>query len=140
MKITRLAAVMLLAFVTFPARAETELTLNKSFVEALKNRVTPTTEFLIDAPKDRPNKPQEDGDLHIAGRPGANIGLMTVAEIQNAKDVADAVSFVHENKNSNSAVSLRGVWRVWFEHSGGSHQVQGSPLKRSEEHTSELQS
>jgi hypothetical protein len=130
MKTTRLAAVMLLAFVAFPARAETELTLKNSFVEALKNRVTATTDFLIDAPKDRPNKPADDGDLHIAGRPGANIGLMAVAEIQNAKDATAAIDFVHQNANSGSAVTISGVWRVWFEHAGGSNQVQGTPLKK----------
>lgn len=130
MKHTFLRTFALFAFVSLPAYAETELTLNKSFIEHFKNRVTVTTEFLIDHAKDKPNTASNDGDLHIAGRPSDEIGLITVAEIQNARDVMDAVKFVQDNTNTGDTVHMSGVWRVWFEHSGGSNQVQGRELKK----------
>jgi hypothetical protein len=130
MAVKFLRVLALAAWVPVLAHAETQLTLNKSFIEHYKNRVTATTDFFIDAPKDAPNKPKDDGDLHIAGRPGDEIGLMTVAEIQNAKDVSQAVTFAQSNAGSDSTVSITGVWRIWFEHSGGSDQVQGNELNR----------
>src|SRR5947208_310668 len=120
----------LVAFLAVPAQAETELTLNKSFIDRHKNRVTVTTDFLIDAAKDKPNTGKNDGDLHVAGRPSDDIGLMTVAEIQNAKDVPKALDFVTANTNTGVSVRMTGVWRVWFEHSGGANHVQGSDLKK----------
>jgi hypothetical protein len=123
-----LRSLALLAFASIAAHAETELTLNKSFIDHYKNRVTVTTDFIIDAAKDKPNTAANDGDLHIAGRPSDEIGLIAVAEIQNAKDVPGAVQFVQDNKGE--AVQITGVWRVWFEHSGGSDQVQGHELKK----------
>jgi hypothetical protein len=130
MRRSYLKALALVAFIAIPARAETELTLNKSFIETYKNRVTVTTDFVIDAVKDKVNTPQSDGDLHVAGRPTDDIGLMTVAEIQNAKDVPDAVSFVQEKAGSPVTARMTGVWRVWFEHSGSSTHIQGNELKK----------
>jgi hypothetical protein len=130
MKHAFLRTFAVLAFISLPAYAETELTLNKSFVEHYKNRVTITTDFLIDAAKDKPNTGSNDGDLHVAGRPSDEVGLITVAEIQNAKDVMDAVKLVQDNTNTGNPVRMTGVWRVWFEHSGGSDQVQGHELKK----------
>ena len=125
------AVVALLLGLAIPAHAEVEVTLKKSFVEKYKNRVTITTPFLIDKVKSSVNPPTEDGDLHVAGRPVGEIGLMAVVEIQNAKDADDAVAFVRQNAGSDTQVSVSGVWRIWFEHAGTDHQTQGKPLQKS---------
>jgi hypothetical protein len=127
-----LTVLVLVAAVAAPARAESELTLQRSFIERVKNRVTVTTDFLIDKPKDRANKRADDGDLHVAGRPGDEIGLMAVAEIQNAgdDDVKPALDFVQANADTGSPVRMSGIWRIWFEHAGGSNQVQGETLAK----------
>lgn len=122
-------AVVLLAFTALPAHAEVEVTLKKAFVEKYRNRVTIETQFRIDHAKKTINSASKDGDLHISGRPSAEIGLMTVAEIQNARSVMEAVKFARENAGSGTPVSMAGIWRVWFEHAGGSDQVQGRSLR-----------
>ena len=104
------AAVLTIA-IAIPAHADVEVTLKKSFIEKYKNRVTITTPFLIDKVKSSVNPGSEDGDLHVAGRPVGEIGLMTVTEIQNAKDAADAVGFVRQNEGSDTQVNVSGVWR-----------------------------
>jgi len=128
---SQITVLALLLLVAVPARAETELTLNRSFIERVKNRVTISTDFIIDAAKDKPNTAANDGDLHVAGRPGDEIGLVGVAEIQNAKDATAAVKFVQDKAGSSDPVHITGVWRIWFEHSGSSHHVQGNELKKS---------
>jgi hypothetical protein len=71
--------------------AEEILELSRSFIEQHKNRLTIDVMYLVDAAHKKPNPPGKDGDMHVAGR-AAEIGLATVAEIQNAKDVPDAES------------------------------------------------
>jgi hypothetical protein len=127
----RFALIALTMVVALPAHAEVEVTLKKSFIEKYKNRVTITTPFLIDKVKSAVNPATEDGDLHVAGRPVGEIGLMAVVEIQNAKDANDAVAFVRENAGSDTPVNVTGVWRVWFEHAGTDNQTQGKPLTQS---------
>jgi hypothetical protein len=122
-------AVVLLALTAAAAHAEVEVTLKKPFIEKYRNRVTIETQFRIDHAKKTINSAAKDGDLHISGRPGSEIGLMTVAEIQNARSVLEAVTFARDNAGSGTPVSMSGVWRVWFEHAGGTDQVQGKPLK-----------
>ena len=127
----RFAAFALLTCIAIPAQAEVEVTLKKTFIEKYKNRVTITTPFLIDKVKSEVNPPAEDGDLHVAGRPVGEIGLMTVVEIQNAKDADAAVALVRQNAGSTTQVNVTGVWRVWFEHAGTDHQTQGKALQKS---------
>ena len=130
MRVHLLRALALVALLAAPARAEVELTLNKSFINQIKNRVTVSTDFTVDAAKDKPNTAANDGDLHVAGRPDDEIGLMTVAEIQNARDVPDAVTFVQNIAGTDASARMTGVWRVWFEHSGNDVHVQGNDLKK----------
>jgi len=117
------AAALLLGFY---AEADTTLELTNPFIEKLKNRatidVTYTPKFAHNKPKSpSPSKPSNDGDIHISGT-APQIGLLTVAEIMNAKDFPNIVKFVHEHLGSETPMT--GVWRIWPEHGGESHQVQ----------------
>lgn len=76
------------------ACAETVLDLDSEFVETLKNRATMIATFSIKfahskAKTPSPGKPSNDGDIHISGT-APEIGLITVAEIMNAKDFPTA--------------------------------------------------
>jgi hypothetical protein len=88
--------------------------------------------YFVDAAHEKPNPPTKDGDLHAAGR-ATEIGLATVAEIQNAKDVPDAVSRIRSVEGSGQAIALSGVWRIWPEHGGDNSHIQqsgaGSPFE-----------
>ena len=129
--VSRFALGAFLAFLALPAAAEVGLTLKKSFIEKYKNRLTIETKFIVDAAHKNPNPANKDADLHIAGRPGSEIGLATVGEIQNAKEATEALQFIRQNTGTNVPARFVGVWRVWFEHSGGTDQVQGKPLTKS---------
>jgi hypothetical protein len=110
------------------ANAQIEITLKKSFIERFKNRVTIKAAFTVDKAHKNVNPPSKDGDMHIAGRSAA-IGLATVAELMNAKFESPSVSLIRSVEGTGQTVNLSGVWRLWCEHSGGAHQVQGKPLK-----------
>lgn len=60
-------------------------------------------------------------DMRVAGR-APEIGLATVAEIQNAKDVPEAVNRVRAVEGSGQAIALSGVWRIWPDHGGDNSQ------------------
>jgi hypothetical protein len=105
--------------------ADNILELNKSFIEKYKNKLTISVHYTVDAAHKRPNPASKDGDMHVAGR-APEIGLATVAEIQNAKDVPDAVSAVKDAEGSGQVVSLSGVWRIWPEHGGDNTHIQQS--------------
>jgi hypothetical protein len=98
------------------------LELNRTFIEQHKNQLTISVMYLVDAAHKKPNPPAKDGDLHAAGR-AAEIGLPTVAEIQNAKDVPDAVSRIRNVEGSGQAIALSGVWRIWPEHGGDNSHI-----------------
>jgi len=98
------------------------ITLKNEFIEKYKDRVTIDTNFKVDVPG-KIHKAKEDGDMHVAGR-ATEIGLATVAEIQNAKDVPDAVSAVKSVEGSGQTIALTGVWRIWPEHGGDNSHIQ----------------
>jgi hypothetical protein len=110
--------------------SEDVLELNRSFVEKYKNRLTISVPYYVDAAHKRPNPPEKDGDMHVAGR-SADVGLATVAEIQNAKDVPNAVQIIKNVEGTGQTASLTGVWRIWPEHGGDHEHLQqigpGSP-------------
>lgn len=108
---------------TQPSRAEEILELNRSFIEKFKNKLTVSATYIVDAAHKRPNPAKADGDMHVAGR-AAEIGLATVAEIQNAKDVPDAVNAVKRVEGSGQTIALSGVWRIWPEHGGDNSHIQ----------------
>jgi len=120
-----LATVLLLA--PPPASADTTLELKNDFIETFKNRATIEAtyapKFAHAKPKTpSPSKPSNDGDIHIAGT-APEIGLLTVAEIMNAVDFPQTLKHV-QNKLGDT-IQMVGVWRIWPEHGGESHHVQG---------------
>ncbi len=119
------AAIVLLTLA--PASADTTLELKNDFIESFKNRATIEVTF---APKfahskaktPSPSKPSNDGDIHISGT-APEIGLLTVAEIMNAADFP--VTLKHVQSKLGGTIQMVGVWRIWPEHGGESHHVQG---------------
>jgi hypothetical protein len=105
--------------------ADNILELNQSFIEKYKNKLTISVHYTVDAAHKRPNPASKDGEMHVAGR-APEIGLATVAELQNAKDVPDAVSAVKSAEGTGRAITLSGVWRIWPEHGGDSTHIQQS--------------
>ena len=102
-----LGAVLLL--VAAPGRADTTLELKNEFIEAFKNRatieVTFTPKFAHPRPKTpSPSKPSKDGDIHISGT-APEIGLLTVAEIMNAKDFPQTLKHVQDKLGTSVAMA-----------------------------------
>lgn len=127
--------VLFVALITFPttiARADDILELNRSFIEKYKNRLTISAQYIVDAAHKKPNPGSKDGDMHVAGR-APEIGLATVAEIQNAKSVSAAVDAIHAIEGTGQSTALSGVWRIWPEHGGDNSHIQqsgaGSPYE-----------
>lgn len=63
--------------------------------------------------------------MHVAGR-AAEIGLATVAEVQNAKSVPAAVDAIHTIEGTGQSIALSGVWRICPEHGGDNSHIQQS--------------
>ncbi|WGD50849.1 hypothetical protein QA641_35530 [Bradyrhizobium sp. CB1650] len=124
-KVFGLISLMSLIFLSTPLRADDILEINRSFIEKYKNRLTISTRYTVDAAHKRPNPASKDGDMHVAGR-APEIGLATVAEIQNAKSVPDAVAAIKEIEGSGRSIDLSGVWRIWPEHGGDNTHIQQS--------------
>lgn len=119
------ASIVLLALT--PASADTTLELKNDFIETFKNRATIEVTFAprfahSKAKTPSPSKPSNDGDIHISGT-APQIGLLTVAEIMNAADFP--VTLKHVQSKLGSMIQMVGVWRIWPEHGGESHHVQG---------------
>ncbi len=113
------------------ARTEEVLELNRNFIEKYKNRLTLDASYFVDAAHKRPNPGAKDGDMHIAGR-SPQIGLATVAEIQNAKLSPDAMQIVKDVEGKGQTIQIKGVWRIWPEHGGDNSHIEesgaGSPF------------
>lgn len=116
-----------LAIVPVGLHAQIQITLNNSFIEKYKDRVTIDATYTVDKAHPRPNPPAKDGDLHIAGR-APEIGLATVAEIMNAGAQDSAVGLVHGVEGTGEPIDILGAWRIWCEHGGQSTQLQGARL------------
>lgn len=111
--------------------AQIQITLRQGFIDSIKNRVTLSTDYVIDKAHAHPNPGPKDGDMHVAGRAEA-IGLPIVAEIMNAAGQTAAMNLVHSKEGKDETVSLTGVWRLWCEHAGEDVQVQGESLTQFE--------
>src|SRR3954453_2381668 len=92
------------AFAT-SARADSVLTLKATYIDILKNKATVEVDFTVDKAHKKPNPADKDGDLHAAGHSEA-IGLATVAEIENARDVPHAVDRIHSAEASGQSVKI----------------------------------
>jgi hypothetical protein len=98
-------------------------TLDRSFVEAYKDRITIEANFTVDEASD-PAPNVFDGDLHFSGR-APEIGLRVVGEMVNASESDSAVALVRRAAKSRRPLALIGVWRLWPEHALGAPEVQG---------------
>ncbi len=106
----------------------TSVTLNNSFIEKYKDRVTIDATFTVDKTS-KIHPPSLDGDIHIAGR-APEIGLAAVAEIMNAKlERQGAVKRVQSIEGTNSSIPLTGAWRIWSEHGGEDVEAQGGDVQ-----------
>ncbi len=123
--INKYLIIILLVVFTGTSFSQIEITLRKSFIDSIKNRVTIDAEYYIVKMHAHPNPPSEDGDMHIAGY-CSNIGLPLVSEVMNAKNEDDAVDTLRKYEGSSSSVKLNGAWRIWCEHSGNDKQDQGA--------------
>lgn len=109
--------------------ADMTLALNKTFVNKIKNKATLTTNLNVDS---HPNSPHaiknsgDDGDIHMAGRDSV-FKLPLVAEILNARIEPLAMQKL-KLTSADQAVSITGVWRIWFEHPADTNQIQGKPV------------
>ena len=125
--LSTLVGTALILFAVY-ARADTTLELKNDFIEKYKNRATIdatySPKFAHSKPKTpSPSKPSNDGDIHISGT-APEIGLLTVAEIMNAKDFPKVLKHVQDELGAT--VLMTGVWRIWPEHGGESLHVQGA--------------
>ena len=100
-------------------------TLDRSFLETYKDRVTMETMFTVDDASE-PSPNLFDGDLHFSGR-APEIGLRTVGELINASEMDSAVALVKQAAKSRQPIRLAGVWRLWPEHALGAPEAQGQP-------------
>jgi hypothetical protein len=109
--------------------ADMTLALNTTFVNKIRDKATLTTSLNVDA---HPNVPHavkssgDDGDIHMAGRDSV-LKLPLVAEILNARIEPLAMQKL-KLTSSDQAVSVTGVWRIWFEHPAQTNQIQGKPV------------
>lgn len=106
---------------------EVRVQIDRSFVEAYKDRVTIDATFTVDESSPAPNPIVFDGDLHFAGR-APEIGLRMVGEIKNAREVEATVVLVQRAATTHQPIKLSGAWRIWAEHSLGRPEQQGRPL------------
>jgi hypothetical protein len=121
--------VLVFACTSAVCHADMTLALNKAFVNKIKNKATLTTNLNVDS---HPNSPHaiknsgDDGDIHMAGRDSV-FKLPLVAEILNARIEPLAMQKL-KLTSSDQAVSVSGVWRIWFEHPSNQDQIQGKPV------------
>ncbi|HEY0060034.1 MAG TPA: hypothetical protein VGB56_12940 [Flavisolibacter sp.] len=116
-------------FLTASLNAQFTMTLRKSFIDSFKNRITISSDFEVYYAHERPNPPNKDGDLHVAGYDSV-IGLPVVAELMNAAGEPFALSLVQDAAGEGrpqKKIKMSGAWRLWSEHIGrGDHYFQGS--------------
>ena len=120
---------VVLLLLPLTAAAQVVITLNNTFIEEFKDRATIDTMFTVDRAHAKPNSPSKDGDLHVAGR-APEVQLPIVAELMNAKAQKPAMKRIHSVEGGDEGIAVAGAWRLWSEHGGESHQVQGKALKR----------
>jgi hypothetical protein len=115
---------LLLAF-SGTAFSQIDIILRKSFIDSIKNRVMIEAEYYVVKMHEHPNPPSQDGDMHVAGY-SKSIGLPLVSEIMNAKFEDEAVDTLRSYEGAATPVFIKGVWRIWCEHSGNDKEDQGS--------------
>jgi len=131
----RMSAALLIALLAAPMGARGgSVVLKKAWVAKYKNRATIEVKFTIDHAHKKPNRVKDngdDGDLHMSGR-APKAGLPIVAEIVNAAEASqkNALLFVKANEGKDAGVTMKGVWRLWFEHPSSKEQKQFDPVPK----------
>jgi len=126
----------LLLVMQLPGEAATlrVVRLRNAFIEAVKNRATITNlSFTFDHVKTSINSIAsggDDGDLHMAGRPGPFVGLPMVAEVVNARLERDDVVKRAKELGTSQTAKISGFWRLWFEHPPSTVLVQGGTVPK----------
>lgn len=129
-----IAALVLIASITLDGAAKQRtVRLRNSFIAHIKNRAQVTDlPFTVDHVKPSINsisKGAEDGDMHVAGRPGSFVALPMVAEVVNGRIVKTTV--VQRLKDlEGQQTTISGVWRLWFEHPPDEVMVQGGTVPK----------
>ncbi len=119
-----LFTLLLLSF-TGSAFSQIDIILRKSFIDSIKSRVMIDAVYYVVKMHKHPNPPSQDGDMHVAGY-SKNIGLPLVSEIMNAKYEDEAVDTLRSYEGTAKPIYIKGVWRIWCEHSGNDREDQGS--------------
>jgi hypothetical protein len=102
-------------------------TLQRSFIEAYKDRITIEARFTVDHAGGGPAPKMFDGDMHFSGR-APEVGLRMVAEIANATEQDSAVALIRRAAKRHQVLAVTGVWRLWPEHALGAPERQGRPV------------
>ncbi|HXF48797.1 MAG TPA: hypothetical protein VNL73_05160 [Verrucomicrobiae bacterium] len=123
-----LSILVTIFFLPSVSSAQIEITLKNKFIDEYKDRATIEATFTVDKAHAKPNSPSKDGDMHVAGR-APEIELPVVAEIMNAKFEKPSVDLVHNLEGTGTPAKTSGAWRIWCEHAGSSHQIQGASLE-----------
>lgn len=121
--------VLVFACMSTVCNADMTLALNKAFVNKVKNKATLTTNLNVDVHPSTPHAVKssgDDGDIHMAGRDSV-FKVPLVAEILNARIEPLAMQKL-KLTSPGQAVSVTGVWRIWFEHPATTNQNQGDPV------------
>src|SRR5271165_2305493 len=124
----RMLILLALGSACVSALGQTQLVLNKAWMQRIQNRATLDIQMEVDHTLSRPHKIAsggDDGDIHFSGR-SPDVGLPMVAEIMNAGSEPTALSDLMKDANGTT-VPVSGAWRIWFEHPGGD-QVQGEDV------------
>jgi hypothetical protein len=123
----RFCRLLLICLSVSACNAQIQITLNKDFINKFSDRVTIDTRFTV-AVTSKIHPANQDGDIHVAGT-APEIGMVAVAEVMNAKtEKNSAVKVLTDAVAAHSVVSISGAWRIWCEHGGEQHYVQGAPV------------
>jgi len=120
------------------AISQIEINLKKSFIESIKDKITVTLDYNLDAANDRnidvyPDFYSPRGQsikqsrnstvLILAGR-NDFIGLPLIAKVFNVKADSKAIDIVSNNKGN--IIRLNGVWRLWCDYLENDNIIQGA--------------
>ena len=117
-------------FLALYANAQVSITLRKTFIDSVKDKVTLSSNCEVYFAAAHPHPGSEDGDMHFSGY-DAKVGFPLVAEIMNGKDVPDAMDLAKNaqgNGKPHTKLKLQGVWRLWCEHANNLDNFKQGPL------------
>jgi len=119
---------IVLFFLATSVVADVQVTLRNDWLRKYAGRATIEAQFTFDKAPTKIHPQKDDGEIHLAGR-APEIGLPTVAEVTNARDIPNVLSFVQGLARNHETKHIVGAWRLWCEHAGQDPQVQGEELE-----------